>query len=70
VIHRLLVAAACIAAFAAAGLAAAAEPPHAAGDARLGSLHVTSGIIVSAKSADLRGIVQRRGLRAFVSGGS
>ena len=34
---------------------ASLEPPTAAGDARLGTLHVTSGIIVSPTSADLRG---------------
>jgi len=34
---------------------AAAEPPTAAGDAKLGTLHVTSGILVFPTSADLRG---------------
>jgi hypothetical protein len=34
---------------------AAGEPPTAAGDARLGTLHVTSGILVFPASADLRG---------------
>jgi len=34
---------------------AAPEPPTAAGDAQLGTLHVTSGILVFPTSADLRG---------------
>jgi hypothetical protein len=35
---------------------AASEPPTAYGDAYLGSLHVTSGILVSATAADMRGV--------------
>jgi hypothetical protein len=38
------------------GAAAAGEPPTAYGDAFLGSLHVTSGILVSPIAADLRGV--------------
>ena len=36
--------------------AAASEPPTAYGDAYLGSLHVTSGILVSPTAADMRGV--------------
>ena len=53
---------------AAAGIAAAAvEPPQAAGDARLDSLHVTSGIIVYAKSASLQGVWEDPRVKCSVS---
>lgn len=39
----------------AATVPASVEPPTAAGDAKLGTLHVTSGIIVLPSSAELRG---------------
>ena len=41
---------------ASAAASAAGEPPTAAGSARLGTLTVTSGILVSPTSADLRGV--------------
>ena len=41
---------------AAGGAAAAGEPPTAYGDAYLGSLHVTSGILVSPTAVDMRGV--------------
>lgn len=40
----------------ASGAWAAGEPPTAYGDAFLGSLHVTSGILVSPTATDLRGV--------------
>jgi len=65
---RLLGAAAFATALAAAGIAtAAAEPPQAAGDARVGSLHVTSGIIVYAKSASLQGVWEDTKVKCSVS---
>jgi len=61
--------AALVAAAVSAAVAAAAspEPPMASGDARLGSLHVTSGIVVGAASVDLRGVWQDRSVRCAVS---
>ncbi len=41
---------------AATGPAAAGEPPTAYGDASLGSLHVTSGVLVTPKAVDMRGV--------------
>ena len=38
------------------GAVAASDPPTAYGDAYLGSLHVTSGILVSPTAADMRGV--------------
>ena len=66
---RLLATTACLLALTAAGIAAAAavEPPQASGDARLGSLHVTSGIIVYAKSAGLRGVWEDTKVKCSVS---
>ena len=53
---RATLAIACVSLVAAAGGGAAIEPPLASGDARLGTLHVASGIIVYASSVDLRGV--------------
>jgi hypothetical protein len=46
---------------------ASAEPPAAYGTARLGTLTVTSGILVTAKSADLRGVWQDTAAKCTVS---
>lgn len=55
-------------ALAVAGVATAAgEPPMASGDARLGTLHVTSGILVSPKTADLRGVWNDTKVKCSVS---
>jgi len=43
------------------------EPPTASADARLGTLHVTSGIVVSPSAVDLRGVWQDRSLPCSVS---
>ncbi len=45
-----------LAALAAASTAGAAGEPSALADSQLGTLHVTSGILLSAKSVDLRGV--------------
>ena len=66
---RLLVAAyvATLATVGAGIAAAAAEPPQASGDARVASLHVTSGIIVYAKSASLQGVWEDTKVKCSVS---
>jgi hypothetical protein len=64
---RSMLAAGLAALVAAAGASAAGGPPSAAGSARLGTLTVTSGILVSATSADLRGVWQDTRVRCTVS---
>jgi len=52
----------------AAGASAAADwPPSASGSARLGTLSVTSGIVLSPTNADLRGVWQDTSVRCTVS---
>jgi hypothetical protein len=53
---KVTILAAMAAAVVSASAPAAIEPPTAAGDAALGTLHVTSGILVFPTSAELRGV--------------
>jgi len=57
----------CAALAIAAGADASKWPPSAAGSARLGTLSVTSGIILSPTNADLRGVWQDTRVRCTVS---